>query len=75
MIYNSKHCSPDDADGSNNTAYPGEQKAVWFFLKGKLKRWRMEKWTKKLNAAFSKIQNIYCSVGKRQRDEVESMEK
>lgn len=30
--------------------------------------------TKKLNA-FSKIQNYYCNVGKRQCDKAESMEK
>jgi hypothetical protein len=41
---------------------------VYFFLKGKLERWRGEKWTKKLNIAFSKIQINYCSDDKGQGD-------
>lgn len=76
MIYYREHCSPDDVDGSNNTAHSGEQKAVFFFsLKGKLERWGVKIRTKKLNAAFSKIQNNYGSIGKRQCDKAESMEK
>ena len=48
---------------------------VFFFLKGKWERWKGEKRTKKLNTAFSKIQNNHCSVGTRQSDKAESMEK
>lgn len=65
------HGNPDDVDGSNNTLYSGEQKAVCFFLKGGEGKIEL----KKLNTAFSKIQNNYCSVGKRQCDKAESMER
>lgn len=75
MIYYSRRGNSDDVDGGNNTVYSGEPKAVCFFLKGKLERWRGGNRTKKLNTAFSKIQNYYCSVGKRQCDKAESMEK